>query len=85
MNGPGGEAGKGRAPAWARWLLPLALTALGAAAGYLYYWKVGCAAGTCPIAASPWRSMLYCGAIGLLLSLAAAPAKRKEAGEGETQ
>lgn len=74
-----------RRTAWKRWLLPLALTMLGAAVGYLYYWKVGCATGACPIAASPWRSMLYCGAIGFLASVVVAPEKRRQTEEGETR
>jgi hypothetical protein len=49
----------------------LAITgiALGALAGYLYYYFVGCASGTCAITSRPLNSTLY-GAMmgGLLLS-----------------
>jgi hypothetical protein len=49
----------------------LAITgiALGALAGYLYYYFVGCASGTCAITSKPLNSTLY-GAMmgGLLLS-----------------
>ena len=42
----------------------------GAAGGYLYYYYVGCASGTCPITSRPFNSTLY-GAVmgGLLFSL----------------
>ena len=42
----------------------------GAAGGYLYYYYVGCASGTCPITSRPLNSTLY-GAVmgGLLFSL----------------
>lgn len=42
---------------------------MGAIGGYLYYYFVGCASGTCPITSKPFNSTLY-GAMmgGLLLS-----------------
>jgi phage shock protein E len=42
----------------------------GAAGGYLYYYYVGCASGTCPITSRPLNSTLY-GAVmgGLLFSM----------------
>jgi hypothetical protein len=42
---------------------------LGAIGGYLYYYFVGCASGTCPITSKPFNSTLY-GALmgGVLLS-----------------
>ncbi len=42
---------------------------IGAIGGYLYYYFVGCASGTCPITSRPLNSTLY-GAMmgGLLLS-----------------
>ena len=44
--------------------------ALGALGGYLYWYFVGCADGTCPITSSPLNSTLW-GAVmgGLLLSM----------------
>jgi len=39
----------------------------GIIAGYLYYIKVGCVSGTCPITSSPWMSMLMGGIMGYLL------------------
>ncbi|GIM50550.1 DUF6132 family protein [Capnocytophaga stomatis] len=43
---------------------------LGAIAGYLYYYYIGCASGTCAITSNPLNSTLY-GAVmgGLLLSI----------------
>lgn len=53
---------------WKRLLRPALFTLGGAVAGYFYYYFVGCASGACPITASPVRSMVYVGLIGLLLS-----------------
>ena len=50
---------------------------VGVLLGYGYFRVIGCQ-GACPIAASPYRSMLYGGVIGLLLSVAALPSDRKE-------
>jgi len=49
------------------WLIGLGVGAVG---GYLYYYFVGCASGTCAITSKPINSTLY-GAImgGLLLSM----------------
>jgi hypothetical protein len=38
--------------------------AVGAAAGYLYYYFVGCASGTCAITSSPVNSTLYGALVG---------------------
>lgn len=50
--------------------LTLLGVALGALSGFLYWYFVGCASGTCPITASPVNSTLW-GAVmgGLLLSM----------------
>lgn len=53
---------------WKHLLRPALFTLGGVIAGYLYYYFVGCASGACPITASPVRSMIYVGLIGLLLS-----------------
>lgn len=47
---------------------PALFTAAGALAGLVYYGLVGCATGSCPITASPVRTMLYTGLMGWLLS-----------------
>ena len=41
---------------------------LGAVAGYLYYYFVGCASGTCAITSNPLNSTLYGAMMGALLS-----------------
>ena len=41
---------------------------IGAGLGYLYYRKVGCASGSCPITSSASGSTIYGAIIGLLLS-----------------
>jgi hypothetical protein len=41
--------------------------ALGALAGYLYYYFVGCASGTCAITSRPLNSTLYGAMMGDLL------------------
>lgn len=42
-------------------------TAVGLLAGYLYYYFVGCASGTCAITSNPLNSTLYGGLMGGLL------------------
>ncbi len=40
---------------------------LGAVGGYIYYVKVGCVSGTCPITSNPWMSVLWGALLGYLL------------------
>ncbi|MDR2120975.1 MAG: DUF6132 family protein [Tannerella sp.] len=51
-------------------LLMLIGGVLGAAGGYLYWLKIGCSSGTCPITSSPVASAVW-GAVmgGLVLSM----------------
>jgi hypothetical protein len=50
--------------------LTIAGIAAGALAGYLYYYYVGCANGTCAITSKPLNSTLYGGVMGgLFLNL----------------
>ncbi len=56
-----------------RFLPLIILTALGAAAGYLYYYFIGCVSGTCAITSDPVNSTLYGTAIGGLLGLVFTP------------
>jgi len=40
---------------------------LGGIAGFIYYYKIGCISGTCPITSNPWLSILWGGLMGYLL------------------
>ena len=48
----------------------------GAAAGYAYYYYIGCLSGTCPITSDPYISTLYGAAVGALM--VSAPKKKEE-------
>jgi hypothetical protein len=48
-----------------KWAIP---TAIGAVAGYAYYYYIGCINGTCPITSNPYISTLYGGVMGFLLA-----------------
>lgn len=39
----------------------------GATGGYLYYYFVGCASGTCPITSNPYISVIYGAVMGYLI------------------
>ena len=40
---------------------------LGGTGGYMYYYFVGCASGTCPITSNPYISILYGAFMGYLV------------------
>ncbi len=46
----------------------IVITVLGIVGGYLYYYYVGCASGTCPIKSKWYLTCLYGGVIGYLVS-----------------
>ena len=46
----------------------LAIIAVGAIAGFLYYRFIGCVSGTCPITSNPYASTAYGALIGLVIS-----------------
>ena len=48
-------------------ILPIIGLLVGAAGGYLYYYYVGCASGTCPLTSNPSISVLYGALMGFLL------------------
>ena len=50
------------------WLRTVFYIAGGALFGLAYYYIVGCSSGSCPITASPWRTMAYTGLMGFFLS-----------------
>jgi hypothetical protein len=51
---------------WRFWKPFLAILG-GALAGYLYYFYVGCASGTCPITSNPYISTFWGGMLGFFL------------------
>ncbi len=51
---------------------------VGALGGYLYYVKVGCVSGTCPITSDPTNSTLYGALMGYLLFSLFVKSPRKE-------
>lgn len=40
---------------------------VGAIGGYIYYWQVGCASGTCPLTSNPYLTMLWGAVMGYLV------------------
>jgi len=51
---------------------------MGAAAGWLYWYFVGCSTGTCPITGNPLISALYGGWMGMLFFSMLKPKTTKE-------
>jgi hypothetical protein len=49
------------------WHKRIAAGVIGAAAGYAYYYYIGCMSGTCPITSNPYISTLYGTVAGILL------------------
>jgi len=43
-------------------------TVIGGLLGLLYYKKVGCPTGTCPITSNPYGSMIYGAVMGFLIA-----------------
>ena len=40
---------------------------VGSVGGYLYYIKIGCHSGTCPITSNPWLTVIWGAAVGYLI------------------
>ncbi|MFC2100209.1 DUF6132 family protein [Bacteroidota bacterium] len=40
---------------------------IGSVGGYIYYMKIGCVSGTCPITSNPWLTTLWGAAVGYLI------------------
>jgi hypothetical protein len=59
-------------------LIIAGLVGLGIAAGYAYYYFIGCSAGnTCPITSNPLSSMAYGGLLGGVIGLNFLPSKKQ--------
>lgn len=43
-------------------------TIIGGIVGFIYYYKVGCTSGTCPITSNPWLSVLWGAVMGYLVA-----------------
>ena len=54
---------------------------VGALGGYIYYAKVGCLTGNCPITSDPTNSMLYGALMGFLLFSIFSKDPKKETSE----
>lgn len=50
----------------------------GAAAGYAYYYYIGCASGSCPITGNPYISTAYGALIGYVLVPKSKPEQKTE-------
>jgi len=51
---------------WYFWK-PVSAVLLGGIAGFLYYYFIGCASGTCAITSNPFSSVLFGGVMGLFI------------------
>lgn len=60
---------------WITWGIGIVV---GATAGYLYWYYVGCFSGSCAITSSPVNSTLYGGLMGVLLVNAFKPSKTQD-------
>ena len=53
-------------------------TVIGAVGGFLYYIKVGCATGSCPLQSNPYLATLWGAVIGYLVGDMIKPKKKEE-------
>ncbi|MBR9977598.1 MAG: hypothetical protein KFH87_05870 [Bacteroidetes bacterium] len=58
---------------------------IGVAAGYAYWYFIGCLGGTCPITSNWYTSVLYGGVVGATWLLPTRKNKNVEAGGADTQ
>ena len=66
-----------------KYWLKIAGVLVGALGGYIYYVKVGCLSGTCPITSDPTNSVLYGALMGFLLFNLFTKSPKKELTEQE--
>ena len=57
---------KERIKTWDFWK-PVLFTGIGGLGGFLYYYYVGCASGTCGITANPYASIAFGGFLGYFI------------------
>jgi hypothetical protein len=62
-------------PSWRRRVF---FSAVGALAGYAYYFFIGCRTGTCPITGNPWISTAYGSGMGLIMAIGDRKPKQQE-------
>jgi hypothetical protein len=62
-----GDNSKKARRGWKSLLLPVTGIILGTIGGYIYYIKIGCHSGTCPITSNPVLSMLWGAILGFLV------------------
>ena len=51
---------------------------VGAAAGFVYYYFIGCRTGTCPITSNPYISTFYGAAMGAIWAIPSRKKKNEE-------
>lgn len=56
---------------------------VGIVGGYIYYAKVGCVTGTCPITSDPTNSMIYGALMGFLLFSMFTKSEKEEASNSD--
>lgn len=53
-----------------KWIKRSVFAVTGAAAGFAYYYFIGCNSGTCPISSNPFISTAYGAVMGMIISSA---------------
>ncbi len=64
-------------------IFPAIFTLIGGTCGWLYFRFAGCASGACAIASSPWLTVLFGAAVGLMLGAVLQPHEKDDAGKTE--